>query len=438
MADRDKYIDIIFRNGLREFEVLPPPGIWGNIQPALIKRQKHLTILRIAAVAAIFLLLSGFALFLSDRLSKDFSGPAISLNQESKPEGFYQGRIVAIPATLALAPVEKSEISGPLAVNELVRTEEKFLNMSDAGLFAQNLKEGKIRKGIELLDSPGENIINPASAGIENPIIDPDFSDFQSIEKVINKWTISAMGSPNYFSGASLGENNALPNSGSSEKPAVSYSGGLAVTYELNKRISIQSGVYYSSLGQRINEVSSYTGFKYYNESKGGSSFGVQTSSGTIVATNDNIYLRDNISSRVITRYTRDYFDPTKANLTYLNSSIIQNFNYVEVPVMVKYKAIEGKMDLNFIGGVSYNMLVGNSAFSYVSGEKFLIGKTDGLNSVNLSSSFSLGFEYYLWEKISLNLEPTFRYYLSPLGGMEGSSAHPYSFGIFSGISYKF
>jgi hypothetical protein len=33
MNDRGTYVDIFFRNGLKEFEVMPPPEIWDNIKP---------------------------------------------------------------------------------------------------------------------------------------------------------------------------------------------------------------------------------------------------------------------------------------------------------------------------------------------------------------------------------------------------------------------
>jgi hypothetical protein len=49
-----------------------------------------------------------------------------------------------------------------------------------------------------------------------------------------------------------------------------------------------------------------------------------------------------------------------------------------------------------------------------------------------------MGMEYNLSDKLSLNLEPTFRYYLNPFSVTTGSFIHPYSFGIFSGVSYKF
>jgi hypothetical protein len=246
------------------------------------------------------------------------------------------------------------------------------------------------------------------------------------------------MASPNYYSNVSFGNNEASKDLVNSEKPAVSYSGGLSFSYNVNKRISIQSGVYYSSVGQKVTGISSYSGFHSYYDAKSGSQFSIQTSNGVIVATNNDIFLRDNSSARVLTKYSVDYFDPNKADLSYLNNSVIQNFNYLEIPVLFKFKAIESKMDLNFIGGLSYNMLIGNSAFSYVNGEKYVIGKTEGLSPVNFSSSIGLGFEYNFSEKISLNLEPTFRYYLTPLGGLVGSSIHPYSFGVFSGLSYKF
>jgi hypothetical protein len=49
-----------------------------------------------------------------------------------------------------------------------------------------------------------------------------------------------------------------------------------------------------------------------------------------------------------------------------------------------------------------------------------------------------MGMEYNISGKLSLNLEPTFRYYLNPFSVTTGTFIHPYSFGIFSGVMYKF
>jgi hypothetical protein len=108
------------------------------------------------------------------------------------------------------------------------------------------------------------------------------------------------------------------------------------------------------------------------------------------------------------------------------------------MPVIVKYKLIDKTVDFNLIGGLSYNLLVNNSVHAVIDGSKYNIGKTAGLNPFMVSSSLGMGMEYNLSEKISLNLEPTFRYYLNPFSNIQGAGAHPYSFGVFSGLSYKF
>jgi hypothetical protein len=92
----------------------------------------------------------------------------------------------------------------------------------------------------------------------------------------------------------------------------------------------------------------------------------------------------------------------------------------------------------NLIGGLSSNLLVNNSVYTSLDGTKYEVGKTAGLNPVTFSSSLGMGMEYSFSKNLSLNFEPTFRYFLNPFSNTEGIGVHPYSFGIFSGISYKF
>lgn len=438
MADRGEYVDIFFRNGLKEFEVLPPPDVWENLQPVLRKRQKSLSIFRFAAVAAILLSLSIFSFWLTKELSKDFSGPAISLNQEVIPIGYYMAKNQPVTISSIEIPLVDLGVEDPIIVNENHLSDLIYPKILSTVLFSTTYKESKLQKGIESVISSSDIIRNSNSAGIENLKLTPDNFVSENEENGINRWTISAMATPNYFSSVSFGKNEASNDLVNDEKPATSYTGGMAFSYNVNKRISVQSGIYYSSVGQKVTGISSFSGFQNYYDIKGGSEFSIQTSSGTIVSTNNDIFLRDNIAARVLSKYTIDSFDPSKADLTYLNNYVTQNFNYLEIPILLKYKAIDRKIDINFTGGISYNMLVGNSAFAYVSGVKRSIGKTEGLSPVNFSSSLGMGFEYNLSKKTSFSLEPTFRYYLTPLGGLVGSSIHPYSFGIFSGLSYKF
>ncbi|NJK84924.1 MAG: hypothetical protein HC906_02045 [Bacteroidales bacterium] len=44
-----------------------------------------------------------------------------------------------------------------------------------------------------------------------------------------------------------------------------------------------------------------------------------------------------------------------------LPNSIVQYFEYLEIPLNVRYKLIDGKIDFTLIGGVSSNFLVNNN-----------------------------------------------------------------------------
>jgi len=163
------------------------------------------------------------------------------------------------------------------------------------------------------------------------------------------------------------------------------------------------------------------------------------TANGIIASGNNDLFLSNGKSGdRVSSVFTSDVFDPSKSGLNYVSSSVYQNFNYLEVPFMVRYKVIDKTLGMNVMGGISYNQLLNNSAYAVADGNRYFIGNTEGMYPITLSSSLGIGMEYNLSKKLSLNLEPTFRYYFTPMSGQGGSSLHPFTFGVFSGFSYKF
>ena len=95
-------------------------------------------------------------------------------------------------------------------------------------------------------------------------------------------------------------------------------------------------------------------------------------------------------------------------------------------------------MDFQVMGGFSTNFLMGNKAFIWLDDEKISIGRTTDIYTFNFSSTFGMSFEYGLSKKLSLNLEPTFKYYLNSVNKRTLLLTHPYSIGIFSGLSYNF
>jgi hypothetical protein len=430
MVDRSNNIDIFFRNGLREYEVLPPPEVWENIRPSLSERAKTRNFLRIAALVSILVSLTAAAVWFTRSISGDIAGLALSMNQEIIPEGFYvspvqsQRPVTGIPTVPA-----QNDKPGETAITEPILLDIINPASFSSDMIASGNDENHLVSNLKLI--PSNTIRYSVPTNTFSEPLKPEVKSQSS-----NNWTIAAMASPEYYSSITSGQ--IATDLAKTEKSILSYSGGMGISYKINKRVSVQSGIIYSSIGQQVTGISSYAGFSKYNSAKGAGAFSVETSSGTIVTTNQNVFLRDDISGRVATQYTSNAFDPVKANLSYVNNSVTQDFNYLEIPVMLRYKAVDRAIDVNFMGGLSYNMLVGNSVFTTINGVKMQVGKTEGLNTFNLSSALGLGLEYNLSGKISLNLEPIFRYYLTPFGNIQGATVHPYSFGVLSGLSYKF
>ena len=121
-----------------------------------------------------------------------------------------------------------------------------------------------------------------------------------------------------------------------------------------------------------------------------------------------------------------------------INVNLIQNFNYLELPLIVKYKLIDKKVDVNVFSGLNANFLVGNSVYFEHQNERIDVGKTTETKKFNYSGIIGLGFEYEISSRIRLNLEPTLKYYLNSINISKPLDTHPYYFGFFTGISYLF
>jgi hypothetical protein len=439
MDDRGANIDIVFRNGLKDYEVLPPPEAWNNITPVIKPKPVSFMFLRVAALAAVIMLMSFYAYKLSNEILSGLESTVMSLNEENVTPlhaSFTNPSNLTAKAIRVLRNLQGT-VNEPVAYSTL-ESENENIAFPDVAFLHRTASLSPYSN--QLLKGPR---ITAADLSQKNAleIDDPGLLDLPENDQAKNSehWSIAAMASPTYYSKFSSGNSDNSKQMMASEKPLLSYSGGFAFTYKLSKRFSVQSGLYYSSLGQEVEGINSFGGFQKYVYTKGNRNFEIPTTSGTVYTTNGDVFLiATGPGDRIITNYTNDVFDPKKASLQPLNTTIRQNFSYLELPVVVRYKLIDKMIDFNLIGGLSYNMLINNSAFTMYDGIKYQIGKTEGLNPISLSSSIGMGMEYNFSPNLSLNLEPTFRYYLNPFNQQAGLNMHPYSFGIFSGLSYKF
>jgi hypothetical protein len=428
MDERNANIDLLFRNGLRDYEVLPPAEAWDNIRPAVNQKSHSPVLLRAAALIAV-IVSTGFLTYMLTRNETEINNTITAFNVER-----------SIPYTLKQNTLEQP-VADPFIAKSDVQPSSTIIDQDIRATNGEIIPQGNIRinnidlsgydrsihlSGIQELTFGLNNIKKEIT--VVNPLFIPELK-----QKPAPKWSVMAMASPTYFSGFSSGQSSQLI---SSEQPAISYTGGFGVSYKINKRLSVQTGVYYAELGREVNGINSFGGFNAIMDAKSSHSFEVLTSSGTVFVSNPDVYLAADPGKRVISDYNA--LDPNKTSLQYLNNNIIQNFSYLQMPVVLKYKFIDRSLDFNIMGGMSYDLLLDNSVYTLAGSEKYVLGTTGGLNQFTISSSLGMGMEYSFSKKISLNLEPTFRYYLNPFNGSSGARVHPYSFGVFSGFSYKF
>ncbi|NLN30198.1 MAG: PorT family protein [Bacteroidales bacterium] len=476
MGETRTNIDLVFRNGLKNYEVLPPPEAWNSIRPAIRAGQRPLlVILRIAAAAALLLSVSFFAYRLSTRVSlpeqtelagipdqavlagsPDQTVPAGSPDQAALAGSPDQAVLAASPGIQSPSVIMYPD-TGETETEENNSVAKLIIAQADSAVYG------------ELTPAAGSRIIQPVATGrtvaemaATAPYTGIDIS-LQELFRTDNeeiaaenmkslyspavsetgrktgKWRISALVSPTYYTSFYSGDDEFMSRLMTDEQPGFSYSGGLALAYSINKRLSVQSGLYYSSFGQELSGITSFAGFQAYDYAKGNRNFGVMTTRGMVYTNNADVFLLDTRNeNRIVTRYTRDYFDPSKADLVYVDNSLHQNFSYLELPVVLRYKLLGRALDFNLIGGLSSNILINNSVYAAIDGGRYQVGRTEGMSMFTFSSSLGMGVEYNFPGNLSLNLEPVFRYYLNPFSETPALKVHPYSFGIFSGISYRF
>lgn len=440
MANERANIDLLFRNGLKDYEVLPPVEVWNNILPVIRRKQRPVLLLRSAALLAVLLSLSFLAYQWSRQLSQSVQDPLIAVADQ-----YIQPQINISPGIRTAKQPSVSKQKGNL-IDGNTSDEQPVADLSDG----ENIRSSDIDIIPEIMDpTAGNNLSVPLSIQMirgfsyNTDIANTGYEslnkyDFDEPKEKINRWSVTAMASPTFYLRPDIGTGEISDQINSSEQTRLSYTGGVGFAYKLSRKFSVQSGLYYATVGNEVSGINSFAGFREYDYTKGDHNFEVLTSSGRIYTDNADVFLRDNSGDRVQTMYTNDVFDPAKANLSYINNTLFQNFSYLEMPVIFRYKLVDKSIDFNLIGGLSYNLLVNNSVHTVIDGSRYNVGKTEGMNPLMVSSSLGMGMEYNLSDKFSLNLEPTFKYYLNPFGEFTGLKSQPYSFGVFSGLSYKF
>lgn len=436
MFEREPNIDIVFRNGLKNLEVLPPADVWNNIPPMPVKHTRLRVISGIAAGVAAMVSLT----LLATWYVRNNSSPVL-LSEVTIPGSDAGDRTLDIAsATPVSRPAEAKVIN-------LINTATPSGNAVEVSLTTAEDEQAELVASADLPDTEAmpdrpdalftDEITVVAAGRFDEATknLKPSISDLDGT-KTTQRFLVGASLSP-AMGFSHSGENVRLAELINSEKTKPAYTTGVSVAYKISDRLSIQSGIGLASIGQTISDVAVYAGLSNHYAVKSSYLYSVETASGLIVAGNTDLYLTDS-KNRVGTLIQGNMADPSKYNLAKVGSDIQQVFRYLELPVMLRYKLIDRKVGLNLSGGLAYGVLVGNSAYTGQGSDLVRIGHTEGVSAFNISSQIGLGMEYNISRKVIFNLEPVFRYYVTPLSEISGSLYKPYSVGFSSGFFFKF
>ncbi len=467
-------IDNLFRDHIRDGEAAPSHYVWGDIKDKLDgqKRRKNTVfILRIAASVVIAVGL-GFVYLMLNNTGKH-NGKAITVNVVKKQAGSdkpntykndsgktdYKNINVADRENSALAlssensrnvktvivskdsrnkviqrnnNIQKPEITGPVKNNEPLIADNIKKQDSVSNEIKETIAENPVvYDNSKHADSiPSNYIAQYKIDSIKNSFIVQE----EENKSKKHRWQIAGQGSPIYAyrtGGQDQNQNQDIVGiSGeqieSTEKPLISFSTGVNLKCQINDRLSVESGLYYSKIGQNTDN---FVAYKYENDNS--NSYSVNTSSGNVSC--DSVMVTSMSSFTVDSMSIYGNQDISAEMIS--NYRLVQNFEYLEIPLLVSYKILSKKISLNVSGGLNANVLVGNKAF-ILDDDKKNVGKTENMNSLLCSSTLGVGVEYLISENLAFNIEPAFKYYLTTI--TPATKSNNYYFALYTGISYMF
>jgi hypothetical protein len=470
MSRRKNNTDQRFRDRLVNFEAAPPDQVWHGIASALQsdkRKRRVLWVSRIAASIAVLLALGTTWYLLREPPENQL------VTRETQEAGILEetGTTKAeVPDTKAEVPDIKTEINDRSTSTETI-VREMEVNLADANIPSTHVSvltdaevETDMIPGDQLYMDQLKTVPAKSAAGLQTDFTDPEtllamtyypstvpeesegidvFEEWGDGRTASHdKWGVGTQVSPIYSYRnleVSGGSNGSASYYNDVEDGIVSYAGGVNVRYAPLKRLSVQSGLYYSSMGMKV-------GNAYYASIDKNNSFMDETSS---------IQASINNSTGIIeTQQGLDYAyaantvpqagwelasQNARANtLNVPEGEILQQFEYLELPLILRYRVVDRRLGFHFLGGLSSNFLVGNSAYYQEGENKEQIGTTGNLRPVNYSSIIGLGVDYSISKRFHVNLEPTFRYYLNSINTGSMIKSHPYTIGFYTGLLYTF
>lgn len=239
--------------------------------------------------------------------------------------------------------------------------------------------------------------------------------DKYSMAVITKKWTVSTTVAPVFF--------NTFDNNTSSfgkrfdhntKQGQFSTAYGVQLAYQVNTRLSVQTGLHKVDYGYKTNEV--YVPSNYFADNNR-----------LTVGINDVINVRD--------------FNAPPNELGVIkeisSGSLMQVFGYYEIPIEFKYQLVKGQLGIDVVSGFSTLIRTKDEVYYQLEDFSQKIDETSNLNAVNLTGNIGIEANYKIGKNIAFSVTPMFKVHTNTFTKEAGKS-NPYALGVYSGLNYRF
>ena len=239
-----------------------------------------------------------------------------------------------------------------------------------------------------------------------------------------NRWEVTPNVAPVYYNSLTEGSSIDPSFSDNPKNGDLNIAYGVKVSYNLNKRLSMRSGV------SNVNLSYSTTGLDIGTGPVSASTASIEYSS------------RNNVTivvdkGALLNQNPEDTFGSITPKSTNGEPLLNQKISYYEMPLELNYTLINKNFGISVIGGFSA-LLLGNNEVSIEAGDfNEVLGEASNLSSLSFTTNVGLGLNYSFSKKLMFNIEPMFKYQLNPYTD-SSVNFKPYYLGIYSGLSFKF
>lgn len=444
MSDEKKNIDKLFEQGLKKHEEKAPPHAWSMLDSSLDKKSsiRTMRIVRYAA-ASVLILLAFF-------VGQEFGSSDLNQNKDfaQDTEAAKNNQVQDFTTPNLVAEIQIPERETPRAttskgMSKNVRTESTLISASqkeERDDFSINsllgYEPGQIAQRLSQFIRAPEKYLNSLLQDDEMEMI--ALNDFPVKENTpsVEQWKLEGFFSPVYSyrttenQSFGLFDNSYKSNTngpGSFEQGQINFAAGITAEYNLNRKWTVESGLFYSRMGQSKN------GLVFENKPGNQGTIDLSTSAGKIDGSKLPAEIGNQIAQAAPSDNNEEYITNGKTD-----TELHQQFDFVEIPILFKYLVYQKEVSINLISGVTSGIMVNNSSVVEIHGQKSDLGSTQNLRKFLYSSVVGFGMRYEISQGLYLNLEPTFKYALHSMNPSDEYKYKPYSLGVNTGISFGF